>query len=41
MLNGMERALEVNLPEPDRRWPLSVREDAGNYDTSPPGFPEP
>ena len=28
MLNGMERTLEKQLPESDRRWPdLSVRED--------------
>lgn len=42
MLNGMERTLEKQLPESDRRWPnLSVREDSENYGSSPCGFPEP
>jgi hypothetical protein len=42
MLNGMERTLEKQLPESDRRWPQSsVREDAEPYDASPLGFPEP
>ena len=42
MLNGMERTLEKQLPEPDRRWPdASVREDPAVYTTSPSGFPEP
>jgi len=42
MLNGMERTLEKQLPESDRRWPQpSVREDSENYGTSPTGFPEP
>ena len=42
MLNGMERTLEKQLPEPDRRWPRStVREDAEDYGSSPRGFPEP
>jgi len=42
MLNGMERTLEMHLPEADRRWPtLSVREDIAEYDSSPSGFPEP
>jgi hypothetical protein len=41
MLNGMERTLEKQLPESDRRWPQSsVREPAEDYDTCPPGFPE-
>jgi four helix bundle protein len=42
MLNGMERTLEKQLPESDRRWPAeSVREDGGPYDCCPSGFPEP
>ena len=42
ILNGMERTLEKQLPESDRRWPQSsVREDSENYGTSPTGFPEP
>jgi len=42
MLNGMERTLEKQLPEPDRRWPQSsVREDSENYGASLTGFPEP
>ena len=42
MLNGMERTLEKQLPESDRRWPnLSVREEAGIYVPCVSGFPEP
>lgn len=42
MLNGMERTLEKQLPEADRRWPQPVmRENGGNYDACPCGFPEP
>jgi len=41
MLNGMERTLERHLPERERRWPQSVREDTEDYGDSPPGFPEP
>lgn len=42
MLNGMERTLEKQLPESDHRWPdRAVREEAGDYCTCPPGFPEP
>jgi len=42
MLNGMERTLEKQLPSSDRRWPdPSVREDAENYGSCPPGLPEP
>src|ERR1035437_4205448 len=42
MLNGMERTLEKQLPESDRRWPnSSVREDAEDYNVCPCGFPEP
>jgi hypothetical protein len=42
MLNGMERTLEKQLPEPDRRrLSSSVREDAAEYGVCPPGFPEP
>jgi four helix bundle protein len=37
MLNGMERTLEKQLPESDRRW--SVAE--GNESYAVPGFPEP
>ncbi len=41
MLNGMERTLEKQLPESDRRWPnLSVREAREDYDACPSGFPE-
>jgi hypothetical protein len=41
MLNGMERTLEKQLPESDRRWPpSSVRENGENYGDSPSGFPE-
>ena len=42
MLNSMERTLEKQLPESDRRWPdSSVREDAGTYVYCVSGFPEP
>lgn len=42
MLNGMERSLEKQLPETERRWPnSSVREDGDDYGVCPPGFPEP
>jgi four helix bundle protein len=43
MLNGMERTLEKQIPESDRRWPDSsgVREDGEDYGSSPRGFPEP
>jgi four helix bundle protein len=42
MLNGMERSLEKQLPESDRRWPQSpVREGCEDYGVSPCGFPEP
>ncbi|MEI7437073.1 MAG: hypothetical protein WCL16_09755, partial [bacterium] len=42
MLNGMERTLEKQLPESDRRWSSSfVREDAEDYNACPLGFPEP
>jgi hypothetical protein len=52
VLNGMERTLEKQLPESDRRWPQSslpapslrqagVREDGKNHGASPIGFPEP
>ncbi len=42
MLNGMERTLEKQLPEADRRWPNSlVREAQESYGSSPPGYPEP
>lgn len=41
MLNGMERTLEKQLPESDRRWPQStVREGCDNYEATLPGFPE-
>lgn len=41
-LNGMERTLEQQLPEPDRRWPhLSVKESVETFDPCPCGFPEP
>jgi hypothetical protein len=37
MLNGMERTLEKQLPESDRRWPNgAMQEDGETY-----GFPEP
>ena len=38
MLNGMERHLERQLPESDRRWP-TVQEDSNDYGSA--GFPEP
>jgi four helix bundle protein len=42
MLNGMERTLGKQLPEPDRRWPQkSVQEDGEDYGNSACGFPEP
>lgn len=42
MLNGMERTLEKQLPESDRRWPNpSVHEDVEDYGICPCGFPEP
>lgn len=41
MLNGMERTLEKQLPESDRRWPqLSLREDSEDYDASSSVFPD-
>ena len=42
MLNGLERTLEKNLPEIERRWPQSyIREANEAYDVFPPGYPEP
>jgi hypothetical protein len=42
MLNGMERTLERQLPESDRRWPnSSLREEAENHGSGLCGFPEP
>ena len=42
MLNGMERTLEKQLPESDRRWHQpSVQEFAENYGDRLRGFPEP
>jgi len=42
MLNGMERTLEKQLPESDRRWPqASLKETAEDYDSLPRGYPEP
>jgi four helix bundle protein len=41
MLNGMEHALERQLPEHERRWPLSVREGTADDDLCPPGYTEP
>ena len=47
MLNGMERTLEKQLPESDRRWPQpSVREDGEDMapallDFLNPGLPNP
>jgi hypothetical protein len=42
MLNGMERGLEKQSPESDRRWPQSsMREDSENDGAGPTGFPEP
>ena len=41
MLNGMERTLEQQLPEADRRWPQrSVREEGEGYGEPAPGFPD-
>lgn len=38
----MERTLEKQLPEPDRRWPSSsVQEDGEDYENCPCGFSEP
>jgi len=31
ILNGLERTLEKQLPEQDRRWPESVRENGEQY----------
>lgn len=42
MLNGLERTLEKQIPESERRWPQSsVHEDVEDYGSVPPGFPEP
>ena len=41
MLNGKERTLEQQLPEPDRRWPATLHDDMNLQDQCPPGFPEP
>ena len=42
MLNGIERALEKQLPDADRRWPdLSVLEEGEDYGSAPCGYPEP
>jgi len=42
MLNGIERVLEKQLPESDRRWPsATVAEESGPYNACPQGFPEP
>jgi four helix bundle protein len=53
MLNGMERTLEKNLPERDRRWPeegqeggqgsgFRVQEDPAEYHADgPAGYPDP
>jgi four helix bundle protein len=42
MLNGMERALERQLPEHERRWPQSVQENtAESDDACPSGYPDP
>ena len=42
ILNGMERSLEKQLPESDRRWSnSSVRVDADDHGACPLGFPEP
>jgi len=42
MLNGMERALEKQLLEPDRRRPQSsLREDGENHGANLRGFSEP
>ncbi len=41
MLNGLERKLELKLPNHERRWP-SVKEDTATYETtfSPSGYPD-
>ena len=41
MLNGVERTLEKQLPERDRRWPQNIREETVEYTACPSGFPEP
>ncbi len=42
MLNGMERALETQLPDTQRRWPeSSLREETEVYGSCPSGYPEP
>jgi hypothetical protein len=42
MLNGMERTLEKQLPDSDRRRPQpSERGDNKDYGANPTGFPEP
>lgn len=42
MLNGMERTLEKQIPDAERRWAdSSMREDGEDYDASPSGYPEP
>ena len=38
MLNGMERTLEKQLPESDRRWPAIVKEEDDIYGST--GYPE-
>ena len=40
MLNGMERTLEMNLPEPQRRWPAQLK-DAEALTYAPDPAPEP
>lgn len=40
-LNGLERALEQYLPEKERRWPASAKENGEDYEVCPPGFPDP
>ncbi len=40
MLNGLERALEQNLPPEGRRWPSGTHEAPGAYDAYPLGYPE-
>ena len=42
MLNGMERTLEIQLPEADRRWPgASIHEEPEDYGATPCGYPVP
>ena len=42
MLNGMERSLEKQLSDSDRRWSQpSVQEDSENDGAGPRGFSEP